>query len=94
MVFGLSIQYKKEERFFMVKCYIETKSPDDVIEAFRNRFPNRNVPSKSTIYRKIENFSNEGISLNLNKEGRVEEDLPEHKKTSTVFDKRLKKTLT
>ena len=40
-------QYTKEERVFMVKSYFETKSPDYVIDAFRNQFPNRNVPSKS-----------------------------------------------
>ena len=60
-------QYTKEERVFMVKCYLETKRPDHVINAFRIQFPNRNVPSKSTIYRNVEKYSNEGSSLNLNK---------------------------
>lgn len=60
-------QYTKEERVFMVKNYLEIKSPDYVIDAFRNQFPNRNVPSRSTIYRNVTKYSNEGTSLNLNK---------------------------
>ena len=61
------VKYSKEERVFMVKNYFETKSYDYVIHAFQNRFPNRNTPSISTIYRNVQKYSNEGTSLNLNK---------------------------
>lgn len=68
-------QYTQEERVFMVKSYLETKSPDYVIDACRNQFLNRNVPSKFTIYRNVEKYSNEGTSLNLKREGQGGEKL-------------------
>ena len=60
-------QFSKEERVFMVKSYFETKSFDFVINAFQEQFPNREPPAKSTIYRNVKKYSEEGTSLNLNK---------------------------
>lgn len=51
----------------MVIKYHETKSPNAVIAAFRERFPERNPPTKRTIQTNVSKYAREGTSLNLNK---------------------------
>ena len=55
-------------RVFIVEKYFETKSLREVQRRFQERFPNRNVPSKSSIWRNITKYQRHGTSLNLNKE--------------------------
>ena len=61
------VQLNVEQRIFIVTKYIETRSYNDVREAFRLRFPQRNAPSKKTIYTNVKKYKEKGTSLNLNK---------------------------
>lgn len=61
------MQLTNEQRAFIVKRYFETKSYLEVQESFRQRFPDRNPPSKSTIQRNVAKYTREGTSQNLNK---------------------------
>lgn len=56
-----------EQRVFLVKRYLETKNCRLVLEEFRQRFPEQNVPSKSTIYKNVRKYEIEGTSRNLHK---------------------------
>ena len=56
-----------EQRVLIVKYYIQTQSIAAVRDAFRARFPNRNVPSKSTIWRNVQKYLSSGTSHNRNK---------------------------
>ena len=47
--------------------YTLTQSPTATRNAFQQRFPDRNPPSRSTFFRNVEKYSNEGTSLNLNR---------------------------
>ena len=58
------VQFTKEERVFMVECYILTQSPNEVIRQFRGSFPFRNAPTTKVTYRKYHTF---GTSCNMNK---------------------------
>lgn len=62
------VQFSTEHRVFMVRKYFESKSFVAVIEAFRNHFPDKDPPSKSTIFRNVDKYSRDGTSLNLNKQ--------------------------
>jgi len=61
------MQLTTEQRVFAVQIYLERRSFVAVREAFRERFPDRNLPAKSTIQRNVEKYLREGTSLNLNK---------------------------
>lgn len=61
------MQLTTEQRSFVVTKYHETKSYNEVREAFARRFPNRNAPSKKTIYKNVLKYQQNGTSLNLNK---------------------------
>ena len=61
------MQLTTEQRIFVVTKYHETKSYNEVREAFARRFPNRNAPPKKTIYKNVLKYQQNGTSLNLNK---------------------------
>ena len=46
--------------------YLRTHSLQDVANAFAERFPNRAPPAKSTIWKNVRKYLQEGTSLNLN----------------------------
>ena len=58
-------QFSTEQRVFMVRKYLESRSFEAMIEAFRQHFPERNPPSKSTIFRNVEKYLRNATSLNL-----------------------------
>ena len=62
------MQLTVEQRTFVVKKFHEFKSYVAVIEAFRQQFPGRNPPSKSTIQRNVRKYDDNGTSHNLNKD--------------------------
>ena len=51
---------------FLVDSYAETRSYKTVQNRFREQFPDRDVPAKSTILRNVNKYNNFGTSLNLN----------------------------
>ena len=61
------VHFTLEERVFMVKCYILTRSPIEVIRNFRGRFPHRNTPTKVTILSTYQKYHLFGTSCNRNK---------------------------
>ena len=65
-----TVQFKmhltNDERIFLVERYIETNDYNVVRTKFIVRFPNRNVPSKSTIVRNVNKFQRHGTIENLN----------------------------
>lgn len=60
-------QLTTAQRIFIVKKYYETKSYQSVQEAFRQAFPDRNPPAKSTIQHNLRKYEEDGTSLNVNK---------------------------
>ena len=65
---GRSAQLSYEQRVFVVETYFRTNSYKKVKEAFPGKFPERVVPSKSTIERNVKKYRNHATSLNRNKE--------------------------
>ena len=61
------VQLTKEQRVFIVLHYTQTANTAAVQNAFRARFPDRNLPHKTTILRNFEKYSIEGTTSNLNK---------------------------
>ena len=61
------VQLTTEQRILTVLTYTQTGSIAAVQNAFRERFPDRNPPVKSTILLNVRKYSNAGTSLNLNK---------------------------
>ena len=61
------MQLTVEQRVFVVSLYIETKSYTAVVQAFRERFPERNPPTRRTVYENVRKYRNHGTSLNRNK---------------------------
>ncbi|KAF2360075.1 Protein of unknown function DUF4817 [Trinorchestia longiramus] len=61
------IQLKKEQRTFIVEKYFAAKSFQQVIQSFQEHFPERQSPTKMTIWRNGTRYRTEGTSLNLNK---------------------------
>ena len=59
-------QLSKEQRVFVVKTYYETGKYIEVINLFRQRFPGRNPPNKTTIWRNIIKYETHATSLNRN----------------------------
>lgn len=60
-------QLTTEQRTFVVLHYNLTHSLAAVRSAFREKFPDRNPPSKTTILKNFRKYSKYGTSLNLNK---------------------------
>ena len=60
-------QLSTEQRVFIVLNYTRTQSLVAVQNLFRERFPDRNPPAKTTILSNVRKYTNAGSSLNLNK---------------------------
>ena len=60
-------QFTAEQRTFIVLHYNRTQSLAAVQNAFRERFPDRNPPTKTTILKNFRKYCNHGTSLNRNK---------------------------
>ena len=61
------MQLTTDQRVFIVTEWSRSGSLQQVAAAFHERFPDRNVPAKSTLWRNIRKYQQEGTSLNLNK---------------------------
>ncbi|KAF2346763.1 Protein of unknown function DUF4817 [Trinorchestia longiramus] len=61
------MQLTKEQRIFIVVNFLDSNSIQHVQELFQERFPERNSPSKLTIWKNVRKYKTEGTSLNLNK---------------------------
>ena len=61
------VQLTTQQRVFIVLHYNRTQSLLEVQNAFRERFPDRNAPTKTTILKNVRKYSHHGTSLNLNK---------------------------
>ncbi|KAF2358962.1 Protein of unknown function DUF4817 [Trinorchestia longiramus] len=62
------MQLTKEQRIFIVGNFLDSNSIQHVQELFQERFPERNSPSKVTIWKNVRKYKTEGTSLNLNKD--------------------------
>lgn len=60
-------QFSTEQRILMVKKYLQTRSYEEVVQSFRQQFPNRAPPSWKTISRNVKKYERHGTSHNLNK---------------------------
>ena len=47
------MQLTKEQRAFIVEKYFQTRSLNQVIQLFQNRFPERDSPTKMTIWTSV-----------------------------------------
>ena len=61
------MQLTTEQRAFCVTEWIRTGTLQEVANRFGERFPERPVPVKSTIWKNVRKYQREGTSLNLNK---------------------------
>ncbi|KAF2349753.1 Protein of unknown function DUF4817 [Trinorchestia longiramus] len=61
------MQLTKEQRTFIAEKYFQAKSFQQVIQSYQEHFPERQSPTKMTIWRKVTRYRTEGTSLNLNK---------------------------
>ncbi|KAF2368107.1 Protein of unknown function DUF4817 [Trinorchestia longiramus] len=61
------MQLTKEQRTFIVEKYFQAKSFQQVIQSFQKHFPERQSPTKMTIWRNGTRNRTDGTSLNLNK---------------------------
>ncbi|KAF2347713.1 Protein of unknown function DUF4817 [Trinorchestia longiramus] len=61
------MQLTKEQRIFIVVNALDSNSIHHVQELFQECFPERNSPSKVTIWKNVRKYKTEGTSLNLNK---------------------------
>ncbi|CAH1799690.1 unnamed protein product [Owenia fusiformis] len=61
------MQLTQDQRVFVVSKWLRSGSLQQVADQFRERFPDRNVPAKSTILKNIKKYQREGTSLNVNK---------------------------
>ncbi|KAF2361513.1 Protein of unknown function DUF4817 [Trinorchestia longiramus] len=61
------MQLTKEQRTFIVEKYFQAKCFQQVIQSFQEHVPERQSPTKMTIWRNVTRCGTEGTSLNLNK---------------------------
>ncbi|KAF2354742.1 Protein of unknown function DUF4817 [Trinorchestia longiramus] len=61
------MQLTKEQRIFIVVNFLDSISIHHVQKLFQEHFPERNSPSKVTIWKNVRKYKTEGTSLNLNK---------------------------
>lgn len=62
------VHFSAEQRTFFVTRYLETKNWRNVIAEFGERFPDRNPPTKATIFKNVRKFKQNGTVINLHKE--------------------------
>ena len=60
------VQFTVEQRAFVVQKYHETKSYVTTQNTFRIRFPDREPPTKRTIWKNVKKYGEHGTSLNRN----------------------------
>ena len=60
-------QLTKEQRVFVVKSYYQTQKFSVIRDLFRQKYPDRDPPNKTTIWRNIQKYEAHGTSLNRNK---------------------------
>ena len=61
------IQLTQEQRVFLVTAWMRSKSYQVVSQEFSENFPERNVLNKTTIWKNVKKYREEGTSLNLNR---------------------------
>ena len=61
------MQLTKQQRIFIVTDWFESKSLSQVAQDFSEKFPESNVPNKTTIWKNVRKYREEGTSLNLNR---------------------------
>lgn len=61
------MQLTVQQRVFVVTRYLETKSYNSVVQSFRETFPDRNPPTRRTVYENVRKYKNNGTSQNRNK---------------------------
>ncbi|KAF2368500.1 Protein of unknown function DUF4817 [Trinorchestia longiramus] len=61
------MQHTKEQKISIVVNFLGSNSIQHVQELFQERFPERNSPSKVTIWKNVRKYKTEGTSLNLDK---------------------------
>ncbi|KAF2363805.1 Protein of unknown function DUF4817 [Trinorchestia longiramus] len=61
------MQLTKERKTFIVEKYFQAKNFQQVIQSFQEHFPERQSPTKMTIWRNVTRYRTEGTHLNLNK---------------------------
>jgi hypothetical protein len=57
---GANMVYSRAERVFILEHYFASKSFAAVREAFRNAYPDKEVPNKATIHRLVTKFRDTG----------------------------------
>lgn len=78
-------QFTAEQRTFIVLHYNRTQSLAAVQNAFRERFPDRNPPTKTTILKNFRKYCNHGTSLNRNKNNLADQELLVPQKILLLF---------
>ena len=75
-------QFTVDQRTFLIENCFKTQSINKVIRLFEGRFPDRNPPSASTVWRNVNKYRQYGTSVNRNREnsgrkrtGRSEENI-------------------
>ena len=61
------MQLTKDQRIFILLKFKETKSCKQVRRTFIEKFPQRNSPTKKTVYRTVKKFNKHGSIVNRNK---------------------------
>ena len=61
------VQLTTEQRVFVVKKFLETKSLLTTQDVFHEKFRNRPTPAKKTIWANVKKYENCGTSHNRNK---------------------------
>ncbi len=64
---GNMVQLTVEQRVFVVTKFHENRSLQATQDAFREAFPERGPPSKTTIWTNVKKYRDHGSSLNQNK---------------------------
>ena len=62
----IMVQLTTEQRVFVVKHWFITRSYDEVRRLFRDHFPDREPPTKKTIWTNVNKYSEHATSLNRN----------------------------
>ena len=60
------VQLSVDQRVFVIKTFFETRILLQVQRLFRERFPGREPPNKTTIWKNVKKYSEHGTSLNMN----------------------------
>ena len=54
------MQLTKQQRVFLVTAWMRSKSYQVVSQEFSENFPERNVPNKTTIWKNVKKYREEG----------------------------------